>query len=151
VAESDRPSRDELKERWGLRLNHHSPAPLWTQVARELRRRIAEWSLPAGHALPSEQFLSDQYGLSRDTVRQAYQAMQEAGLVSSGQGHGYIVAQAVSMQYVQVLPGSKITAPAADPDMHPDMPAWLIVAIKVEAPGMEPVWYDATRTTLIVS
>lgn len=151
MAENDRPSRDELKETWGLRLNHHSPAPLWTQLARELRRRIADWSLPAGHSLPSEQFLSDQYGLSRDTVQQAYQAMQEAGQVSFGQDSGYIVAQAVSREYVQVRPGSKITAPAADPDMHPDLPAWLIVGIKVEAPGMEPAWYDATRTTLIVS
>jgi DNA-binding transcriptional MocR family regulator len=151
VAESERPARDELKERWLLRLNHHSPVPLWTQVARELRRRIVEWSLPAGHSLPSEQFLSDQYGLSRETVRHAYHAMQEAGQVGSEQESGYFVARAVPKEYVQVLPGSMITAPAADPDMHPDMPAWLIVALKVEAPGMEPVWYDATRTTLIVS
>jgi DNA-binding GntR family transcriptional regulator len=121
------------------------------QVARELRRRIAEWSLPAGHSLPSEQFLSDQYGLSCDTVRRAYQAMQKAGQVSSEQDSGYIVARAVAMQYVQVQSGSKITAPAADPDMHPDLPGWLIVGIKVEAPGMEPTWYDSTRTPLIVS
>jgi DNA-binding GntR family transcriptional regulator len=151
MAEDDRPSPDELKEQWGLRLNYHSPVPLWTQLARELRCRIVEWSLPAGHSLPSERFLCDQYRLSRDTVRQAYQAMQDVGLVRSGQGPGYLVAQAVPMEYVQVLPGRKITAAAADPDMHPDMPAWLIIGIKVEAPGMEPIWYDATRTTLIVS
>ena len=148
-------SADEMKERWRLRLNHHSPVPLWTQVARELRRCIVQWNLPVEHLLPSEEFLADQNGLSRDPVRQAYLAMEEAGLVSSGPGpgpeSGYYVAEAVTMEYVQVLPGSKITAPAADPDMDPDMPPWLVVALKVEAPGLDPIWYDATRVTLIVS
>lgn len=144
-------NNDEAKEHWPLRLNYHSPVPLWTQVARELRRRIAEWNLPAGHALPSEQFLTGQYALSPDTVRQAYQAMADAGQVEPSLDLGYVVAEAVPMQYVTVLPGSKVTAPAADPDMDPDLPPWLVVGLKVETPGMDTIWYDATRTTLIVS
>jgi DNA-binding transcriptional MocR family regulator len=134
-----------------LRLNPQSPVPLWAQVARELRRRIVEWELPAGSPLPPEQFLADQYGLSFSTAQQAYRAMQEAGQVESGPRDGYHVTRAVPMEYVPVPPGSKITAPAAGPDVHPDIPWWLVIALKVEAPGMEPVWYDATRTTLMVS
>jgi DNA-binding transcriptional MocR family regulator len=141
---------DELKEHWNLSLNHHSPAPLWTQVARELRRRIVEWNLPVGHLLPGEQFLTDQYSLPPDTVQQAYQALQEAGQIGYEDGTGYFVAEAVPMQVVHVPPGSRITAPAAEPD-NPDMPSWLVIAIKIEPPGMDPIWYDATRTTLIVS
>lgn len=144
-------NNDEAKEHWPLRLNHHSPVPLWTQVARELRRRIVEWNLPAGHALPSEQFLTGQYALGPDTVRQAYQAMADAGQVEPSTDAGYVVAEAVPMQYVTLLPGSQVTAPAADPDMDPDLPPWLVVGLKVETPGMDTIWYDATRTTLIVS
>jgi GntR family transcriptional regulator len=144
-------NNDEAKEHWPLGLNHHNPVPLWTQVARELRRRIAEWNLPASHALPSEQFLSGQYALSPDTVRQAYQAMTEAGRVESEPDTGYVVADTVPMQYVTVLPGSRVTAPAADPDMERDLPPWLVIGLKVETPGMDTIWYDATRTTLIVS
>jgi Bacterial regulatory proteins, gntR family len=75
---------DKAKENWLLTLNHRSPVPLWAQLARELRRRIAEWSLPVGHALPPEQFLADEYGLRRSTIQQAYQAMLEAGQVDYG-------------------------------------------------------------------
>jgi hypothetical protein len=154
VPESDKDStqsRDEQKERWRLRVNQHSPLPLWTQIARELRRRIAEWSLPVGHALPSVQFLADQQGIPSHEFRTAYGAMQAAGHIDSRDGQ-YFVAQAVPMEYVQVLPGSKITAPAADPDMDPDLPPWLVVGLRVEAPGgLDPIWYDATRVTLIVS
>lgn len=142
---------DEAKEHWSLRLNHHSPAPLWTQLAREIRRLTAEWSLPVGHSLPSVEFLSDQYAISPHIVREAYGALQDAGYIESSPEAGYYVAQAVSMEYVTVPPGSKVTAPAADPDMHPDLPSWIVVGIKVETPGMDTLWFDSTRTVLIVS
>lgn len=148
VTEDD---QDALKEHWHLELNHHSPIPLWTQVARELRLRIVQWRLPAGHALPTVQFLAGQFALSRATVRQAYAAMEETGMVRCVPGSGYQVAHGVSAQIVQVLPGTRITAPAADPDVQPDMPWWIVVALKVEPPGEDPLWFDATRTTLIVS
>jgi DNA-binding transcriptional MocR family regulator len=139
-----------VPDRWNLRLNHHSPIPLWCQIGREVRRNTAERRLPVGHALPSVDSLAERLGLDPHEVRTAYGALQAAGYIDSTDGE-YFVAQAVSMQYVQVLPGSRVTAPAGDPDMHSDLPAWLAVAIKVEAPGMEPIWYDSTRTTLIVS
>jgi DNA-binding transcriptional regulator YhcF (GntR family) len=144
-------TNDEAREHWALRLNHHSPVPLWAQVARELRRYITERNFPVGHALPPEQVLAAEYGLSRSTVQQAYQAMLAAGQVDYGPRAGYCVAEAVPMLYVTVRPGSKVTAPAADPDMDRDLPPWLVVGLKVETPGMDTVWYDATRTTLIVS
>jgi DNA-binding FadR family transcriptional regulator len=119
-------------------------------VARELRRRIVEWDLRAGSSLPPEEFLADEYGLSRSIVQQAYRALVEAGQVDFGPRGGYGVAEAVQMEYVQVSSGTRITAPAVQPDINPDMPWWLVIAFKVEAPGKEPVWYDATRTMLIV-
>lgn len=142
---------DEAKEHWPLRLNYHSPVPLWAQVARELRGRIVEWNLPVGHTLPTERFVAEQYGLDADTVQQGYRVMVEARQVSYEPGVGYVVAEAVSMEYVQVLPGSRVTAAAADPDMEPDLPPWLVVGFKVETPGKDTIWYDATRTTLTVS
>jgi Bacterial regulatory proteins, gntR family len=146
---------DEEHAHWHdepLRLNPESPAALWLQLSVELRRRIVEWNLPVETPLPTEAELASQYHLSRDTVRQAYQAMMDTGQVKSRQGAGYYVAELVPMQHVQVLPGSKITIPAPDPEaLPPDMPWWSVLAIRVEAPGMEPIYLDPTTTTLTVS
>lgn len=142
---------------WGipaLVLNPRSPVSLWTQLARALRERIVQRNLPVHAPLPSEQFLADEYNLSRNTVRRAYQALQDSGQVGSRQGSGFFVAEQVEMQYVQVLPGARISFAAADPDHMSDIPWWLASAIKIEPPpeeALDPMWYDPTRTTLIVS
>jgi len=132
-------------------LNTLSPYPLWAQLARGLRVAIIAAHLPIGTPLPSEADLSDQHGISRNTIRQAYSVLLDDGQVGKRQDLGYYVADAIEAEYIQVLPGATVTVVAADPDHHPHIPWWAVTAIKVANPGFEPIWYDPTRTVLTVS
>jgi DNA-binding GntR family transcriptional regulator len=61
-------------------------------------REIESWlrercqALPAGSLLPSEQELSDRFGVSRMTARHAVQVLAQAGLVERRRGAGTFVA-----------------------------------------------------------
>ena len=61
-------------------------------IADALRGRIANGEIAAGALLPSESELSATYDASRVTVRKAFAALREAGLVDSRQGFGWFVA-----------------------------------------------------------
>jgi GntR family transcriptional regulator len=63
-----------------------SESRLWERVYAELRTRIETGDLAPGDQVPGELDLVDQHGVSRNTVRQALQRLQQEGLVSEGQG-----------------------------------------------------------------
>ncbi|MGI9147562.1 MAG: substrate-binding domain-containing protein [Chloroflexota bacterium] len=65
--------------------------PLWAQFQDLLRDAILIGDLPAGTQLPSEDFLGQRYGLSRLTVRRAFQDLQREGLIRTERGRGSIV------------------------------------------------------------
>lgn len=58
--------------------------PVYVQVAEQLRDAILEGDLEAGAALPPERELSERFGVSRTTVREALRALQAQGLVVAG-------------------------------------------------------------------
>lgn len=60
-------------------------------VMRKLEGRLLDGSLPAGARMPSERVLAEQYGVSRNTVREATQRMAARGLVRSRAGAGVFV------------------------------------------------------------
>lgn len=74
-------------------LNKNSPVPLYYQIAEQLRAQIAAGVLERGERLASERELSEQYGVSRMTVRQAISYLQSTGLVEVQQGVGTFVAR----------------------------------------------------------
>jgi len=134
-----------------IRLNRRSPVPLWVQLGRELRRCIAEHKLPVGTPLPSEPWLVTRYGLTAKATGRTYKALQDMGQIDGKRGVGYQVAQEIPLEYVTVVPGSKITAPAShDPSIKSDLPWWAVIALRVQAPGMDPIDFDSTRTVLLV-
>lgn len=61
------------------------------QLVEQLRYRIASGQYRVDDPLPSTRKLGDQLGISFHTVRKAYQALQEDGLVESEVGRGYVV------------------------------------------------------------
>lgn len=65
-----------------------SPMPVYQQIADDIVSRIAqeEWSI--GGKLPSEHDLSEEYGASRVTVRQALARLENDGLIDKQQGRG---------------------------------------------------------------
>lgn len=61
-------------------------APLYMEIAEELRKRITGGDLPAGALVPTEKALVEQYKVSRNTIRSALHELSSQGLITSGQG-----------------------------------------------------------------
>ena len=66
---------------------------LFELVASELEESIVAGTLTVGAGLPSEQRLADQFGVSRNVVREALKLLQERGLIEIINGAGAFVAQ----------------------------------------------------------
>jgi DNA-binding GntR family transcriptional regulator len=66
--------------------------PRYQQIADELRNRIRAGGFAAGRLLPSESNLSDEFSVSRVTVRRALEQLRDVGLIDSRQGLGWFVA-----------------------------------------------------------
>lgn len=67
--------------------------PLYKQVYAVLVRRIAEGDWRPAEALPSEQALADELGVSQGTVRKAMDALAGENLILRQQGKGSFVAE----------------------------------------------------------
>ncbi len=70
-----------------------SPIPRYVQMAEELREQIRRGQLAPGQQIPPERELSDRYGISRMTVRQAIQALVRDGALVVEHGVGTYVAR----------------------------------------------------------
>ncbi len=64
-------------------------------IAAQLKRLIAEGELRSGDQLPSERELSEQFKVSRPSVREAIRTLESMGLLQARQGHGTYVASSV--------------------------------------------------------
>jgi GntR family transcriptional repressor for pyruvate dehydrogenase complex len=62
-------------------------------VASDIEKAILVSSFAIGERLPSEQELADQFGVSRNVVREAFKLLQERGLISIANGTGAFVAR----------------------------------------------------------
>lgn len=70
-------------------LDRSGTEPLWTQVLADLRRRIDVGEI--SEAFPTDQELTEQYGVSRHTVREAVRHLTAAGIIRRERGRGTIV------------------------------------------------------------
>ncbi|MCK2213342.1 GntR family transcriptional regulator [Actinomadura sp. ATCC 31491] len=64
---------------------------LYQAIAHELRGQIERRELEPGAALPSESCLRRRHGVSRSTVRQALDVLEQEGLIVSEHGRGRYV------------------------------------------------------------
>ena len=78
----------------GAQIDRQSPIPLYYQLARLLSAGIVKGDLPAGARLASESDLCSEFDVSRATVRQAFQRLENEGLIRRVKGHGTFVADA---------------------------------------------------------
>ena len=76
------------------RINHRAPRLLWQQVYDDLMSEIRSGDLAVDDRLPSEFELAEQYGVSRDVIRRAKEAMVGEGWLIVLQGRGTYVAHA---------------------------------------------------------
>lgn len=82
----------ELFER-GPQLDDEVPVPLYYQLEEIVQAKIKAGRLTAGDLLPSEKELSQIYGVSRATVRQALESLVRKGLLLRQRGRGTFVAK----------------------------------------------------------
>jgi DNA-binding GntR family transcriptional regulator len=69
----------------------HKPLPQYRQLYEDLRKQITDGIYKNGDLLPSENALCSQYGFTRQTVRQALDALLYEGMIRKHQGKGSIV------------------------------------------------------------
>lgn len=93
---------DEAREPSIKAVRRQSPYPLYWQVEHDIRQRIETGVWQPGDRLPSEQELSDLYGASRITIRQALGKIASDGLVSREAGRGTFVRDSKQTQGVRL-------------------------------------------------
>ncbi len=74
-----------------VRVDKRLPTPAYLQLKQQLAHAIHDGDLHPGSALPSERELALDLGLSRMTVRRAFETLVEEGLVEQRQGSGTYV------------------------------------------------------------
>lgn len=77
--------------------------PAYKAVSAAIERAILDGALPPGSALPTEQELSERFGVHRSTVREAIRQIEQEGLLQRGEGRRLFVC----------LPGVHELAPRA--------------------------------------
>src|SRR5690606_3088473 len=73
-------------------LDKNSPIPVYYQLEERLKESIEKKEWEEGQIIPSERVLSEQYGISRMTVRQAIQNLVRDGYLYREKGKGTFVA-----------------------------------------------------------
>lgn len=84
---------EELAERLKQRLVERGLQPLWISIRDEVAGAIAEGVLRPGMRMPSERLLATELGVSRMTLRRAFDALGEDGLVLRQQGARTVIAR----------------------------------------------------------
>src|SRR6516162_2826876 len=62
--------------------------PMYRKIAQDLREKIESDVIVPGDQLPTELVLRDQYGASRNTIRDAVRLLMSLGLVETRPGQG---------------------------------------------------------------
>ncbi|WDZ87158.1 GntR family transcriptional regulator [Micromonospora cathayae] len=84
------------------------PDPAYRQLAAILREQITSGAIPPGGMLPFEKRLAQEYGVGRQTVRQALDVLRTEGLVVSERGYGTRVVEQQHRQIIRVPRSARI-------------------------------------------
>lgn len=105
--------------------------PLYLQLKRLIKAQIQDGRLAPGDRVPSERELSDQFGMSRMTARQALIELVREGLLYREQGRGTFVA-------VRKVSQGLLTVTSFTEDMHSRgiVPSSVILSLTTEAPSL---------------
>ncbi len=84
-------------------LNKHAAVPLYLQLKKLLEAQITNGTLAPHSRVPSERELSEQFGISRMTARQALAELIQEGRLYTSAGKGTFVSEPKIRQNVQAL------------------------------------------------
>lgn len=74
-----------------MAIARHGALPRYLQLKEIIREKVRSGAWPPGEPIPSERELSEQYGISRMTVRQSVSELVNEGLLFREQGRGTFV------------------------------------------------------------
>lgn len=84
-----------FNERWSAKLNifisNSSSKPIYTQIVEQVKRQILTGNLEDGFSMPSIRMLAKELHVSVITTKNAYQELENEGLLHSVQGKGFYV------------------------------------------------------------
>jgi GntR family transcriptional regulator len=103
----------------GLHISTASRAPIYQQLAQQIREAIARGELQPEASLPSVRQLSRELVVNPNTVARAYTELEREGLLVSRPGRGIYVAQ----------PRNDLTRPARDRKLTEQLDRWLTEAV----------------------
>lgn len=86
-------------------IDKSSHIPVYAQLQEHMRKEIVENRLQPGARLPSENDLTQRYGISRMTVRQALRGLVREGLITVRKGEGSFVSSSPDVQMLITLDG----------------------------------------------
>lgn len=118
-------------------VDHALPLPAWAQVGRNLRSLIQVGG-SLGQRLPSEAELSEIYGVSRITIRQALAQLVDEGYVARQQGKGTFIADTTGF----VEHNLRLTSPWRE---RPERLGHSATSVEIEREAGKPVRLDLTK------
>ena len=74
-----------------LQINQRSDIPKYRQLENAIAEGVSNGTLPKNTQLPSLNEVATAFGLSKDTVVKAYNALRERGIIVSTHGKGYFI------------------------------------------------------------
>lgn len=81
-----------------LEIDKQSPLPIYYQIEAYLKQQIDNGTLKPGDVLPSEREFSEQFNVSRMTVRQAIMNLVNSGYLNRQKGRGtFVASQKIAM------------------------------------------------------
>lgn len=73
-------------------IQNSSQTPIYEQITRQIKEKIAKGELQAGAPLPSVRSLAKELKISALTVKKAYDGLEQEGFVTTVHGKGSFVA-----------------------------------------------------------
>lgn len=92
-----------MKRSVDIRVDEHSRTPKYRQVADSIISNISAGAIGLDKKIPSINLLSEQLGLSRDTVEKAYNILKEQRIITSVKGKGFYVTRMPTVSRLNVL------------------------------------------------
>lgn len=94
----------------------HGGMAVYRQIAGILRARIGQGEYPPGHVLPSEHHLAVEFGVGRDSIRDALAALRAEGLIETRRGYRSRIREPRERVQVEIAPGDTVTARMPTPE-----------------------------------
>lgn len=74
-----------------IRIDTQAAAPIYTQIAREVRRAALAGEIEVGHRLPAARDLAVSLDVNMHTVLRAYQDLRDEGVIELRRGRGAVL------------------------------------------------------------